>query len=92
MKRIKIILVIVALIIAEVLTFTYIEWFSNHELKHLFSDHTNNLKIKEKAAKKAYILLSKNIFEQTVNKPEILELLATRLTLDNLGVLKFQSC
>jgi len=84
MKKIKIILVVITLIIAEGLTFAYIEYFSNQELKHFFSDHTNNLKIKERAAEKTYILLTKNIFEQTINKPEILELFSKAHLADSL--------
>ena len=84
MKKGKIIILTIVFIVVEVLGFMNIEKFHNQEVNLLLEKETAELAVKEKAAKNAYALLTKNILEQTINKPEVLQLFGKAYHADSL--------
>ncbi len=74
MRKRKIVIILLIFIIIEILGFLKIKDFHKQEINQLLENKTEELEVKGKAAEKAYALLTKNIFEQTINKPEILQL------------------
>ncbi len=67
-------IIIIGLIVIELIAYLKIK--DTHELKlaQYLDKQTNELEVKQKDAQKAYTLLTKNIFEQTINTPSVLKL------------------
>ncbi len=74
MKSRKFILVAIAFIIIEVITFLYVKSFHEKEIAQYLDVQTKELEVKRKSVQNTYSLLVDNIFYQVINRPEVLKL------------------
>ncbi len=80
----RIIFAIIAFVIIEGLSILNIEKFHEKEMIQYLNEQTKGLEVKRKAVQNTYSLMVENIFCQTINKTEILELYSHAYSADSL--------
>ena len=85
MKKGKILSILVVFIILEGFSFFMIRYISKQEVSQILNEHTKILEVKNNNALNAYLLLTANIFEQSINIPEKLELFSRAYKADSLS-------
>ncbi len=84
MKKRKIIIAIIAFIIVEGLSVVNIEYTHNNNIKRYLQEQTKELEVKQKSVENTYTLMIDNVFHQTINLPEVLELYSNAYGADSL--------
>ena len=84
MKNKKIIIVVIAFIIIEILAFWKVEDIHNQEIDFLLEEKTYELEVKEKTVVSTYMLMTEMIFSHVINKPEVLKLFSQAYKADSL--------
>jgi len=84
MKKRKIIIAILAFIILEAISSFYIEYLHKEKITNYLNEKTRETEIKLNAVKDSYEIMIESLFNQIINKPQVLKLYSSALDADSI--------